>query len=305
MNGILVLAQKEFKMAFKDHIFIIITLLFLILSIVSVYIGSSTKHAEMQAYQDIVQMLKNQGEINMPTAPVIYPLSVLSNIITYVSMIGAVVAIFLGFDSFSGERNNGTLRLIATRSLYRDQIVTGKLLGGGIVIGTLLAIILIFNIGLFIVVSGMVPGSSALLRLGIFFLLAFIYMMLFYSTTLYFSIRTNDSSFSFMLMMIIWLSVSFVIPQLAESQKNFVFAMSAISQTAVQDTVLSKTISFASPSIQFQEIGNNLLQVIPETANIGVWMLITKEISAFLEIVAPSILMVFLSYRAIQKEEAL
>ncbi|MDD3062784.1 MAG: ABC transporter permease subunit [Massilibacteroides sp.] len=308
MNGILTLAGKEMKTAFKDNIFIIITGLFVILSVISVYVGSSTKNAEMQAYQDIIQMLKSQGETSFPAPPQIFHLSVLSNIISYVSMIGAVVAIFLGFETFSGERVNGMLKLIAVRPVYRDQIVTGKLLGGGAVIGLLLGVILIFNITLFIVVSGMVPSISELVRLLLFFLLAFAYLMVFYITTMFVSIKTNDSAFGFLLMMIVWITVSFVLPQLADSQRSFAYALSATAQTVTQvpsDTVISKTIELFSPAAQFQNIGKNLLQVVPETANASILSIILQQIGAIFEILIPGIVLLTMSYKSVQKEEVL
>jgi ABC-2 type transport system permease protein len=308
MNGIMTLAGKEIKTAFKDKIFIIITGLFVILSVISVYIGSSTKNAEMQAYQNILQMLQSQGATNFPAPPQIFHLSVLSNIISYVSMIGAVVAIFLGFETFSGERVAGMLKLIAVRPVYRDQIVTGKLLGGGAVIGSLLGVIMIFNISLFAVVSGMVPSISELARLLTFFLLAFAYLMVFYITTMYVSIKTNDSAFGFLLMMILWITVSFVLPQLADSQRSFAYALSATAQTVTQvpsDTVISKTIELFSPAAQFQNIGKDLLQVIPETANEGILSIVLHQAGAILEILVPGIALMMLSYKAVQKEEVL
>jgi len=308
MNGIMILAQKEVKTAFRDHIFLLITGLFVLLSIISVYIGSSTKNAELQAYHDIVQLLKSQGTTNLPSPPVIYPLSVLSNIISYVSMIGSVVAIFLGFETFSGERNNGTMKLIAARPVYRDQIVSGKLLGGGMVIGGLLGIILIFNLALFVLVSGMTPDTNEILRLFSFFIIAFVYMMVFYATTMYVSLMTDDSAFGFMLMMIIWLTISFVLPQLADSQRSFAYALSSTSQTVTQvpsDTVVSKMIELFSPAAQFQNIGKDLLQVIPETADIGIGGLLLKQIGGLVEILIPGLTVLLLSYKAAQKEEVI
>lgn len=308
MSGILTLARKEVKTAFRDSIFLIIIGLFVLLSVISVYIGSSTKNAELQAYQDILQLLKSQGATSLPSPPAIYPLSVLSNIVSYVSMIGAVVAIFLGFESFSGERNNGTLKLIAARPVYRDQIVTGKLLGGGMVIGVLLGIILIFNLVLFVFVSGLTPGINEIIRLLSFFLLAFVYMMVFYTATLYVSLRTNDSAFGFMLMMIIWLTISFVLPQLAESQRSFAYALNATAQTVTQvpsDTVASKMIELFSPAAQFQNIGKDLLQMIPETSNIGIGEVLLKQIGAIFEILIPGLAVLLLSYKAAQKEEVI
>ena len=308
MNGIITIARKEVKTAFRDNIFLIVTGLFVLLSIISVYIGSSTKNAELQAYQDIVQLLKSQGATSLPSPPEIYPLSVLSNIVNYVSMIGAVVAIFLGFESFSGERNNGTLKLIAARPVYRDQIVTGKLLGGGMVIGVLLGIILVFNLVLFVVASGMTPGINEIIRLLSFFVLAFVYMMVFYTATMYVSLKTNDSAFGFMLMMIIWLTISFVLPQLAESQRSFAYALNATAQTVTQvpsDTVVSKMIELFSPTAQFQNIGKDLLQVIPETSNIGLGEVLLKQMGAIIEVLIPGLAVLILSYKAAQKEEVI
>lgn len=308
MNGIMTLASKEVKSAFRDHIFLIITGLFVLLSVISVYIGSSTKNAELQAYHDIVQLLKSQGTTNLPSAPLIYPMSVLSNLITYVSMIGSVVAIFLGFETFSGERNNGTLKLIAARPIYRDQIVSGKLLGGALVIGSLLGVIMIFNLVLFILVSGITPNANEIFRLLSFFLIAFLYMMVFYVTTMFVSLKTNDSAFGFMLMMILWLTISFVLPQLADSQRSFAYALSATSQTVTQvpsDTIISKMIEFFSPAAQFQIIGKNLLQVIPETAGISLGGLLLKQIGGLIEILVPGLAVLILSYKATQKEDVI
>lgn len=308
MSGIMTLARKEVKTAFRDNIFLIIIGLFVLLSIISVYIGSSTKNAELQAYQDILQLLKGQGTTNLPSLPEIYSLSVLKNIISYVSMIGAVVAIFLGYETFSGERSKGTLKLIAARPVYKDQIVTGKLLGGGMVIGILLGIILVFNLALFAIVAGITPDINEVIRLLCFFILAFVYMMVFYTATMYVSLKTNDSALGFMLMMIIWLAVSFVLPQLADSQRNFAYALSATAQTVTQvpsDTVVSRTIEFFSPAAQFQNIGKDLLEVVPQTANIGIIELLQKQLGALLEIFLPGLVLLLLSFKAAQKEETL
>lgn len=308
MSGIFIIARKEVKTAFRDNIFLIITGLFVLLSAISVYIGSSTKNAELQAYQSIVQLLQNQGATSFPPQPEIFHLSVLSNIINYVSMIGAVVAIFLGFETFSGERDKGTLKLIAVRPVYRDQIVTGKLMGGGIVISVLLGIVLIFNLVLFILVSGMTLPINEIIRLLVFFMTAFVYMMIFYTATMYVSLRTNDSTFGFMLMMIIWLAISFVLPQLADSQRSFAYALNSTAQTVTQvpsDTLVSKTIELFSPAVQFQNISRDLLQVVPETANIGIGTLLIRQIGAIAEILIPGLTVLLLSYKAAQKEEVI
>lgn len=306
MQQVWTIAAKEFRTAFRDRIFLLITLLFVLLSIVSVYIGSSTKHAELQAYADIVALLKSQGSSAFPPAPQFYPLAILHNMITYVGTVGAVLAIFLGFDTFSGEREKGTLRLLLSRPLYRDQLVSGKLLGGGLVLGLLLLLTLAFNMVLFSVVSGLAPSITEQIRLLVFIVLAFAYMLSFYIATVFVSIKTQDRSFGFLIMLLLWLSVTFVIPQLAESQRSMAYALNATAQTVTQlpsDTSISKTIEIFSPLVQFQTIGRDLLQVNAETANTGIVAIFLKRILALVYMLVPGIILLFAAYKSFLREE--
>ena len=306
MNPVLIVADKEFRTAFKDKVFLLITALFIVLSIASVYIGSSTKNAEMNAYSNVVDLLKAQGASNLPASPAIYPLAILKNIITYVSMIGSVLSIFLGFDAFTGERENGTAKLILSRPIYRDQLITGKLLGGGMVIGLLLVVTLIVNILLFTVVSGIFPNANEIGRLVAFIFAAFGYMMVILTITLFVSVKTRDRAFGFLTMMIVWLFISFVIPQLAETQRNFAMALNSTSQavaTVAMDTVTSRIIECFSPAAQFESVGENLLQTISATADIGVLSAILEQAVSAVCMLVPGIVFLFASYRAIQKEE--
>lgn len=306
MSSIWAIAKKEFKSAFKEQTFVIITIIFLVLSILSVYIGATTKGTEIKVYNDIVQMLKSQGSNFLPPKPEIYPLSILQNIITYVSIIGSMLAIFLGFDAISSEKENGTLRLLLSKPLYRDQLITGKLLGGALVIGTVLIITLIFNVILFIAIGNLVPNLNELFRLISFILIGFLYMMLFYSITLYVSLKSNNRSFGVLIMLLIWVSLTYVIPQLAETQKAFAYALNSTAQTVTQiptDTVISKTISLFSPSMQFEYIGKDLLQVIPETAKMNIFSILLKNISSALLIIIPGISILFLTFRSFLRED--
>lgn len=305
MKSIMIIARKEVKTAFRDHILLIIIGLFFLLSIISVYIGASTKNAELMAYQDIITLLKSQGSSLFPAKPEIFPLAILSNMVTYVSMIGAVVAIFLGFDAFGKEKKQGTIKLIEVRPLFRDQIITGKILGGALVIGSLLSVILIVNLVLFSATLKMVPSGQELIRLFTFFLLSFAYMMLFYLITLWVSLRSGKSEFGFLLMMILWMGISFVIPQIADSQKNFVYSMSATAQTVTQlptETFFSTAIEWLSPAFQFETIGKHLLQVHAETANLGVGRVLVNHLFSLLEVLIPSFAVGLLIYKDAQKE---
>ncbi len=306
MKKVLIIATKEFKTAFKDKIFLIITALFIILSIISVYIGSSTKNAEMIAYNNVINLLKSQGATTFPPSPDIFPLVILSNIITYVSMIGAVLAIFFGFDAFSGERENGTLKLILSRPIYRDQLITGKLLGGGMAIGSLLIITFVINIVLFSIVSGIFPNINEIGRLFVFIMTAFIYMMTFLIITIFVSMKTRDRAFGFLTMMIVWVFISFVIPQFAQTQRDFAFALNSAGQTVTNiptDTMISRIIDVFSPAVQFSHIGNDLLQVSSSTASLSAFDVIAKNMYSYFFMILPAFILFIASYVLVRKED--
>ena len=54
MTGMKIIAGKEFRSSFRNMEFLLIVAVFLVMSIVSVYIGSTTKNAELRAYESIV-----------------------------------------------------------------------------------------------------------------------------------------------------------------------------------------------------------------------------------------------------------
>lgn len=307
MTGVKLIAGKELRASFRNMEFLLIVGVFLLMSIVSVYIGSTTKNAEMRAYESIASAAAAAGT-EIPTAPVIYSLAILKNLIEYIVMIGAVLAIFLGYDAFQGERQGGTLRLLFTKPIPRKSIILGKLLGAGLVIGLLLTATLVFNIALFAYYTGVLPNFAETFRVIIFLVIAFAYMMNFYTGALYISMKSHESSYGFLIMMVVWIFISFVIPQVAESQKSYAYAINNIAGTITQvpgETVLSKAIGWLSPAVQFRFVGNDLLQAVTETATIGIDHLLVADFIKILYLIFPGVILTILSVREVEKEAIL
>lgn len=307
MSKIWIIGRFEFKKALQDRLFLVITLLFLILSIVSVYIGVTTKSVEMQTYQQVLDNLKAAGSLNIPDPPVISSLSMLKNLVNYIGIVGAVMAIFLGFDGISRERQDGTLSLILTRPVFRDQLLHGKILGAAMIIASVLMITFVGNILLFSLITGVSPTLLEMLRLFLVILFGFLYLMSFYIASLFLSMQSFDSKFSFLLMMIIWLGVSFVIPQLADTQRTFVYNMNAAAQSVTKiatNTPLSDFIELFSPSVHFENLSFDLLQVNADSINLSLIEIFKLRALSILTMVFPGILILVASYiRFLRKEE--
>ncbi|MCB0168386.1 MAG: ABC transporter permease, partial [Anaerolineae bacterium] len=258
MNPIALIARKEFQAAFRNRLFITITVLFLAMSILSVYIGSVTKRTELRVYNQTVASLTAQGVTALPPQPEIHTLTILSNLTEYVSIVGAILAVVLGYNALIEEKESGGLKLILSRPVYRDQLLTGKLLGNAAVIGVLLGVVFVFNLVLLVVIGGIWPTLGEVGRLLSFVGLAFAYMLIFLSLAMLLSIRMQNSAAVFLVSLVAWMLLSFVIPQMAETMmanSTVINSISGATNQIPQDTAASQALNFLSPTWHLRSMG--------------------------------------------------
>lgn len=308
MNAALTIARKEFRAAFRNRIFITITVLFLGLSILSVYIGSTTKHAEMRIYNETIAQLQAQGAAVLPAAPEIHTLTILANLIEYVSMVGAILAVILGYNTLIEEKESGSLKLILSRPVFRDQLILGKLLGNGAVIAVLLGIVFVFNLVLLVLVGGIMPTLGEVTRLLIFMFMAFSYMLIFLSLAILLSIRMRDSATVFLIALVVWTVFSFVIPQMAETfmvNSNVINGISGAVNQLPQDTALSQAVNFLSPTWHLRNIGGQLLESAAGSGTLGSGTLVAHSLTSLLALLAPTAAFIAAGFASFLRNETL
>lgn len=308
MKTSIIIARKEFRAAFRNRLFLTITLLFLGLSVLSVYIGSTTKRAEMRIYNETVATLQADGATTLPAAPEIHTLTILANLIEYVSIVGAILAVILGANTLSEERESGGLKLILSRPVYRDQLLWGKWLGNTAVLAALLGLVFLFNSVLLVGVGGIMPTAVELLRLFVFTLLALAYMLIFLSLAMFLSLRLNSSATVFLVSLVVWMVVSFVMPQMAETQmvnSSVVNSISGAINQIPQDTAVSQAINALSPTWHLRHIGGQLLQAAPGSGALGGVTLAGHTLTALLVLLAPTVVLVAASFATFLRNETL
>lgn len=307
MNTRSIIARKEWQTITRDKIFILITALFLVMSVASVYIGASTKSMEMRVYDDIVQLAQQQGS-TVPDPPQIYPLEILANLVDYIVMIGAVLAIFLGYRSLRAEHESGVWLVLRSRPLTYQDVIAGKLAGAAGIMAALLAATFLFNLLLFVVVAGITPTAGEMARLAVCLGFAFVYMLSFYIGALWVSWKASSGTFAFMVMLIIWIFVSFVIPQLSDTQRNFAYAVSSFSGTVAATataTPVSRVIDLFSPASQFTNLGNALLQADTQRAALGLPALLAQLTPTMAYLVGINAVLYIFLFRSANRKEAL
>jgi len=308
MSVLWTIARKEMRTALRNSMFLTITLLFLGLSVLSAYIGSTTKHAEMRIYNETIVRLTSQGVTQMPPVPDIHTLTMLGNLTEYVAIVGAILAVMLGYNALTQERESGGLQLILSRPVFRDQLITGKLLGNGLVIGMLLGIVFVFNVVLLRVVGHAPPAPVEVARMALFIVLAFVYMMVFLITSMLLSINMKSSASVFLVSLVFWMTSAFVLPQMAQTlmvNSTVVNSISGATNQIPQDTALSRTIDLLSPTWHLRSVGGKLLEIVPGSAALSLGALGTEFLKGIFALLVPCIVLGTLAYITFLRSESL
>jgi len=124
----------------------------------------------------------------------------------------SLLVLLFAYDAISGEREQGTLKLIMSSNLPRYHFLLGKVLAGLITLA--LPITIAFIIGLLILVfSPMVDLSgSDWARIGLIYVGSLIFISAMYNVGLLFSSLAKESAVSLMLALLFWMVSVIVIP---------------------------------------------------------------------------------------------
>lgn len=139
----------------------------------------------------------------------------------------SLIALWFTFDAFSGEREQGTLRLMLANSIPRHTVLIGKFLGALLSISIPFALAVLVNLLLISTASTVHLTTEAWGRLGIIFCLALLYTSLFVALGLLVSARVQQSAVSLMILLLTWVTfVVFMPSTLASIASSFSPAMS-------------------------------------------------------------------------------
>lgn len=308
MSAVWTIARKEMLSAYRNSMFITITVLFLGLSVLSAYIGSTTKHAEMTVYNESITKLTAQGVTTLPPAPDIHALTMLGNLSEYVAIVGAILAVMLGYSALTQERESGALKLILSRPVFRDTLLTGKLLGNGGVIAALLGVVFVFNVALLAVVGHAAPAVTEVARVALFIVAAFVYMIGFLVVSMLMSVHMKSAASVFLVSLVLWMTSAFVLPQMGETlmaNSTVLNSVSGATNQIPQDTALSRAVDMLSPTWHLRTIGGKLLEVTPGSASIPWHTLTSAFLGELLALLVPVVVLGALMYITFVRSESL
>ncbi len=217
MRTIFTIAHSEIRALFREKTMYAIAGVFLLMSVASSFIGWSTFTTANEVYRASVIYLHANGVSDVPANPLhlVPALTSFDNLIVYIALIGALLAIIIGHRSFMRERRSGILQVLFTRPIQKRSFILGKIVG----LSSMLAGIMSITAVISILSSFLLPlaqiTTSDIGHLLAFFIVSFLYMLFFALLGLLFSITAKSESLALFIPICIWVGITFVLPELA------------------------------------------------------------------------------------------
>ena len=134
-----------------------------------------------------------------------------------IGVLVSFVCILFSFDSLSGERERGTLRLMLSGSVPRADVILGKFVGAFASIILPLSLAIILNL-LIISLSGTIELDwSHWGRIGMVLLASVIYIAIFICLGMFVSASSSRSSISLLVLLLIWTVFVVLMPNILGS----------------------------------------------------------------------------------------
>lgn len=223
------IGRKQLEDTFSSRKFLLILGLFLALSLGSVYLGVQDYNQQM----DRIQSGDFYGDIpDKPSLIDVFETMVSLNL----PLAAGVLALLLSYDSVSREREEGTIELLLSYPVYRDEVINGKFTAGLFTVAVALLIAFMSASGLAIYMTGVLPDVEQIYRLMFMWQGSVVYMAFFFGLGTLFSTVFRSSWRSLIAGMVLLL-LFVATPFIAGFAANFLYPMDIESTSSVSGGV--------------------------------------------------------------------
>ena len=172
-----------------------------------------------------------------------------------ISTILSLFAVILVFDSFSGELEQGTLKMLLSASAGRAQLYAGKFLGALVSLAIPLTVGFLEVIVLWTIHPGLALDARAWADAGLVYLCSLLFLSSFLALALLIALYARESSSCLMTLLLAWVGVAVVIPAggeyLAEGTRPVSARENLLAAEARSKADFEKTVE----GIDYRQIG--------------------------------------------------
>ncbi len=218
MEQILTVAKKEYGDAMRNYVFVTFLIFLVVLTGISMYVGALNFQVKVALFEKTYQALIAAGQpVGNLTRPEFFPLQLLRATIEYLEIIGAIMAISLGYLSIAKEKGNNTLPLIFTRPITRKKYYTGKLVGNAALLASVCALLFLTIIGIIVFVGGVHLSLPEVTKLIISGLATLVYLSIFFLFATLCTILMRFPSNALILTFVVWMFFVLIVPQIGDT----------------------------------------------------------------------------------------
>lgn len=123
----------------------------------------------------------------------------------FMSFLGALLGISLGFDAINAERNNGTLIRLLAQPVYRDNLLLAKFVSALVIVAALFLSLSLLMIGGGLIITGVRIEAAEFFRILSFVVLTVLYVGFWLSLAILLSVKFKQATTSALTAIGIWL----------------------------------------------------------------------------------------------------
>ena len=213
---IFALARHEYRSAVRSRTMAAFAVILVSATLVSVYVSSVEYAAQLADYQTYRAAALANGLPRIAPSP-LAPLSLLRGALEYLEIIGAVIAITLGYLSVARERSNRTLALIRSRPVSINEQTAGRLIGAVGVLSTLVLATVVVAVAGVGVIGHDWLSIGQVFRVVLVGLAAVVYLGIFYCLGVIATTRASLATNGLIVALGVWLVVVLVLPQIGDT----------------------------------------------------------------------------------------
>jgi ABC-2 type transport system permease protein len=133
---------------------------------------------------------------------------VLPSFLVFISFLGPLLGISLGFDAINTEQNRGTLSRVLAQPVHRDYLINAKFVAALIVVSVMFFALSFLMFGIGLIAIGIPPTAEEFLRIVIFTLLSVCYVAFWLNLAILFSVQFRQAATAALACIAVWLFFS-------------------------------------------------------------------------------------------------
>jgi ABC-type transport system involved in multi-copper enzyme maturation permease subunit len=292
---IMAIASQQLLSLRRQRTFLVFLGTLLVMTALAGVLGWSSHRTIIKVYNEAVQLLTAEGKQAPPNPFDAKPrLSLLSNMVMYIPLIGALMAVVLGHIASADDQTTGIARLVFSRQVPRRSYVAGRVLGCAIALALILVASLLVSWVSLLVVNrqALPPGDSG--RLAMFYGLSWLYLMVFALVGMVTMLFNRRRSLGLLTGIGTWLVITFVVPQFTSGLRPTA-SLNPITDPVSTSQTFFKITSKARPwsiSEQYRQTSGRILETATSESGAATFRRIAPIAAVLIGLIALSIQLV-------------